>query len=152
MSIPSPYFVNTPLYGDLYMEEILVDYDYPLLMVLQDASKERYLCMCFDTRGSQQWLIAPIALEDLIALLRNEITLAKAFTDPRTKKILASMDYRTRADSYQLLDADEVPEADYPNPKDYLDPDPCEFDAYIMRIDPAGTIPSGGAQQGRGAV
>lgn len=41
MSIPNPYFADTPLYGDLYMEEILVDYDYPLLMVLQDASKER---------------------------------------------------------------------------------------------------------------
>ncbi len=60
MRIPSLYFENTPLYGDLYMEEILVDYDYPLLMVLQDVSERRYLCMCFDTRGSQQWLITPI--------------------------------------------------------------------------------------------
>ena len=90
--------------------------------------------------------------EDLIALLRNEITLAKAFMDPRSNKILASMDYKTRVDSYQLLDADEVPAEDYPRPKDYLDPDPGDYDDYILRIDPAGTFPSSGAQQGRGAA
>ncbi len=135
MRIPNPYFKNTPLYGDLRVEKIVVDYDYPLLMVLQDADDARYLCMCFDTRDSQQWLVSPITDDDLIALLRNEITLARAFRDPNTKKILASMDYDTRAESFQLLDAEEVPEEDYPDPKDYLDPDPGEFDDYILQID-----------------
>ena len=89
---------------------------------------------------------------DLLALLRNEITLAKAFMDPRTKKILASMDYKTRVDSYQLLDADEVLAEDYPDPKDYLDPDPGDYDAYIARIDPAGDAFSCDTPQGRGEV
>ena len=68
----------------------------------------------------------------MAALLQNGITLAEAFKDSRSKKVLASMDYKTRVDSFQLLNSDEVPECIYPDPKDYLDPDPGEFDDYLM--------------------
>ena len=37
------YFKATPQYGDLWMEQILVEYVYPILSVLVDENNERYL-------------------------------------------------------------------------------------------------------------
>lgn len=45
MAIPSPYFKSVPDIGDLEMEQIIVDYAYPLLSVLRDKFGMRYLCV-----------------------------------------------------------------------------------------------------------
>ena len=57
MIIPDPYFRDVPSIGNLYMETVLEEHDFPLLSVLKDSSGVRYLCMCYDTRGHSigQW-------------------------------------------------------------------------------------------------
>lgn len=58
MIIPDPYFRDVPSIGNLYMETVLEEHDFPLLSVLKDSSGVRYLCMCYDTRGGHsigQW-------------------------------------------------------------------------------------------------
>ena len=137
MVIPSPYFRNTP-YGDLKIEQILEDYDYPLLSVLLDNNGKRCLCMCFDVRESQQWLITPISDDTLVSLLNNETALEVPFKDPRAKKLLANLDYMTKEESFQLLDPKQVPDDDFPNSGDYLDSEEGEWDEYIERIKSAG--------------
>lgn len=131
MSIPNPYFERVPQYGDLSMEKIIVDYVYPLLSVLKDSRGSRYLCMCFDTRGAQQWLITPISSKDLTALLKNEITLSAPFENTSSKKILAVRNYETKEESFLLLDAHQVPKEDLPEKGEYLDADSREWDEYI---------------------
>ena len=134
VSIPNPYFKNVPGYGDLKMEQVIVDYVYPLLSVLKDDLSRRYLCMCFDTRGAQQWLITPILNNALAALLENKIKLASPFEDPHSRKILVNMDYRTKAETFQVLDACQVPKEDIPEAGEYLDAEPGEWDEYIRTL------------------
>ena len=136
MVVPNPYFKNVPGLGDLKIEQIVVDYVYPLLSVLKDNSGNRYLCMCFDTRGAQQWLVTPIENSVLSALLKNEITLSYPFEDPHTKKIKVVLDYNTRNETFQLLDANQIPKENLPNPDEYLDSEPDEWAEYITKILP----------------
>lgn len=134
MTIPNPYFKNVPGIGDLKMEQIIVDYDYPLLSVLRDNSGNRYLCMCFDTHGAQQWLITPISNKVLISLLKNKATLSFPFEDLSTKKFKAVMDYHTREETFQLLDACQIPKEDLPEEGEYLDAEPDEWEEYIRTL------------------
>lgn len=146
MTIPSPYFKNVPGLGDLRMEQIIVDYVYPLLSVLQDNLGRRYLCMCFDTRGAQQWLITSISDRVLASLLKNEITLSFPFEDSGTKKFKVIMDYRTRKETFQLLNSNQIPREDLPDAGEYLDAEPGEWTEYIKMLSFTSTknfIPNG---------
>lgn len=134
MPIPNPYFKNVPGFGDLKMEQVIVDYVYPLLSVLKDSSGRRYLCMCFDTRGAQKWLVTPISNDVLTALLKNEVTLSSPFEDPRTLKMRIVMDYHTRQELFQGLTAKQIPKEELPEPGEYLDAEPGEWADYIERI------------------
>ena len=136
--IPNPYFKNVPGCGDLKLEQVIVDYVYPLLSVLKDDTGSRYLCMCFDTRRAQQWIITPISSSALTALLENKITLAAPFEDPHSSKILVNMNYQTRAETFQVLDACQIPKEDIPEAGEYLDAEPGEWDEYIRTLEDRG--------------
>lgn len=131
MKIPEPYFVDVPIYGDLKMEKVIVEYIYPLLSVLLDNKNKRYICMCFDTRGAQQWLITPIDIIDLVKLLNNKITLDKPFKTPNGKKILAIRNYKTGEETFEQLSADQIPTEDLPAEGEYLDAEAGEWSDYI---------------------
>lgn len=134
MRIPDPYFEDVPCYGDLRMEKVIVDYVYPLLSVLKDSKGQRYLCMCFDTRGAQRWLVTPIRNVDLIKLLQNSITLSKPFEANYAKKILATRDYESKSDSFCVLNAEDIPSENLPAEGEYLDAEDNEWKDYIDQI------------------
>lgn len=134
MKIPEPYFKDVPVYGDLKMEQVIVEYVYPLLSVLKDRRENRYLCMCFDTRGAQQWLAAPISKDKLICLLRDRITLDSPFKSCKKKVIFAVRNYETKTDSFQLLKAGEIPAENLPAPGEYLEAEEGEWDSYIETL------------------
>ena len=135
MNIPSPYFRGVPGIGDLEMDQVIVDYEYPLLSVLKSESDRYFLCMCYDVSDAQRWIIVPISPLNLQALLRNEITLDAPFQRPDAKKVLAEWSFSEKSDSYVSLDAgEEVPERCLPAAGDYLDAEPGEWDAYIKKL------------------
>lgn len=134
MPIPNPYFKNVPGFGDLKMEQVIVDYVYPLLSVLRNESGRRFLCMCFDTRGAQKWLVTPISTQVLSALLKNEVTLSSPFEDPHTLKMRIVMNYDTRHELFQMLSAKQIPTEELPEPGEYLDADPGEWAEYIKLL------------------
>ncbi len=134
MKIPNPYFENVPNYGNLVMEQIIVEYVYPLLSVLKDNSGSRYLCMCFDTRESQQWLISPISTSNLIKMLNNKITLKDCFIKDTDTVIYAFRNYETRTDSFVQMTPDAVPTDYLPEADEYLDAENNEWEAYIANI------------------
>ena len=134
MKIPSPYFENVPMYGNLELEQILVEYVYPLLSILQDAHGTRYLCMCFDTRGAQQWLIVPISTEELIKLLTNRVTLEHPFRHSSALAIHAVHDYASKTDSFRTLSPEELSPEILPAPGEYLDAEAGEWDSYIEAL------------------
>ena len=134
MKIPEPYFQNVPKYGNLSVEQVLVEYVYPLLSVLKDSAGNRYLCMCFDTRGTQQWLIAPISPSNLIKLLTNRLTLKDSFVKDTETVVYAFRNYETKTDSFLPMAAEKVPQEYLPEAGEYLDAEPDEWEAYIERI------------------
>lgn len=134
MAIPNPYFKNVPGCGDLRMEQIVVDYVYPLLSVLKDDFGNRYLCMCFDTRGAQQWLITRISNEILEGILDNRVCLREPFLRDGYQKILAVLNYDTRVETFRKLNADEIPDECLPEKGEYLDPDEGEWAEYIQSL------------------
>ncbi len=134
MRIPDPYFENILNYGDLRMEQILVEYDYPLLSVLVDRAKNRYLSMCFDTRGSQQWLIAPISSEMLIKLLTNRIALDVPYRESQACVIYAVRNYETKAETFCEMRPLDIPDEDLPAKGEYLDAEEDEWETYIEQL------------------
>lgn len=134
MKIPNPYFENVPKYGNLVVEQVIVEYIYPLLSVLKDKNGDRYLCMCFDTRGSQQWLISPISSSNLIKMLTNRLTLKDSFIKDTDIVIYAFRDYETRKDSFLQMASDKVPLDYLPEAGEYLDAEQNEWEEYIAKI------------------
>jgi len=134
MKIPNPYFENVPNLGNLRMERIIVDYDYPLLSVLTDKKQDRYLSMCFDTRGSQQWLIAPIPNKSLIQLLTNEIPLDAPYRESPANVIHAVRNYETKTETFYELRPADIPEENLPAKGEYLDAEDDEWEDYIEQL------------------
>lgn len=134
MNIPNPYFKDVPQYGDLVMEQIIVEYNYPLLSVLKDNANKRYLCMCFDTRGSQQWIIVPISDSNLIKLLTDRITLEFPFRKSESTAILAVRNYETKRESFQKILPKDIPDEDLPMPGEFLEAEEGEWNEYIATI------------------
>lgn len=134
MKIPNPYFENVLDYGNLRMEQIIVEYDYPLLSVLIDDKKNRYLSMCFDTRGSQQWLIASISSERLIELLTNRITLDAPYRESQTKIIYAVRNYETKVETFCEMQPIDIPDENLPAKGEYLEAEENEWETYIEQL------------------
>ena len=118
----------------LSMEQIIVEYVYPLLSVLKDEHGNRYLCICFDTRGAQQWIITPISTKNLIKLLKNKLTLSAPFESGDTPKVLAVRNYEEKKDCFNLLNASQIPEENLPVKGEFLDAEDDEWNAYIECI------------------
>lgn len=142
MRIPNPYFKNVPCYGNLSMEQIIVEYVYPLLSVLKDDRGNRYLCICFDTRGAQQWIITPISTRNLIKLLKNKLTLSAPFESGDNPKVHAVRNYGDKKEYFNLLDANQIPEENLPVKGEFLDAEDDEWNEYIERITLAATYTS----------
>lgn len=134
MKIPNPYFKNVLNYGNLCMEQVIVEYDYPLLSILVDNKNNRYLSMCFDTRGSQQWLIAPISTENLIRLLTNRITLDAPYKKARSNIIYAVRNYETKVETFSELQPLDIPDENLPVAGEYLDSEENEWEEYIGQL------------------
>jgi len=114
------------------MDEIIVEYVYPVLFVLRDRRGARYLCVCYSTRGAQRWIIAPVSVKSLIGLLKNQVLLAEPFLKQGTKKVLAERDYEQSTENFRVVD--EVPAEYAPAEGEYLDAEEHEWDEYIKRL------------------
>ena len=134
MRIPDPYFEDVPNYGDLSMEQIIVEYVYPLLSVLTDNSGQRYLCLCFDTRGAQRWIVTPISTTNLVKLLKNELSLSEPFENTDTLKINVIRDYSQKKETFSLVAARDIPKENLPTKGEFLDSETGEWDEYIAKI------------------
>lgn len=126
----TPYFTNVPLYGDLHMDYVLVDYVYHLLFTLKNDNGQYFICTCFDTRGAQQWLLAPVSVNALLNLLQNQVPIKAAFLKTDTI-VHAKLNYETREEIFRTMSPMDVPTEWLPSAGEYLNPDPGEYDDYI---------------------
>jgi len=134
MSYPIPYFQDVPSYGNLSIEYIVIDDAYPVLFVLENTSKKRFICVCCDIRQEQRWIINPVGHEDLYKLLCNHITLMECFLVGSADKVIAVHSYETNMDNYRLVTRDELDTDDLPMSGEYLDAQCGEHSEYIITL------------------
>lgn len=130
MASSTPYFKDVPEYGDLHVDYILVDYVYHLLFTLKNNNGNYFICTCFDTRGSQQWLLSPIPVKGLLDLLQNRIPIKAAFLETE-KTMHVELNYETREEVFTVIPKETVPAEWLPTAGEYLNPDPNEYDDYV---------------------
>lgn len=116
------------------MEQIVVEYDYPLLSVLIDDQKNRYISICYSVMDAQRWIIAPVSVSKLIGLLTNQVTLDDPYRTCDTNIILVVRNYETRAETFQAIKPMDIPDESLPDAGEYLDSEENEWSFYIQRL------------------
>lgn len=64
--------------GILYIENILITFDIPLLFVCSNEFDQRFLTLCLDEE-TEKYLLTPIYNQDLIKMMEDKITMRDAF-------------------------------------------------------------------------
>ncbi len=101
--------------GQLYLENILLSFDVPILFVCTDFENRRYLCLNIDD-DTPQAVIAEIDVKALIGMLKDEITMEMAFRDSVNGKIViatydsSSKQISTSVVNSQIISEDFLPE------------------------------------------
>lgn len=109
------YFINTPLYGDLFIEEVLFSYDnIPIIFTCKNKNI-RCICVCDDIIKNQSWIITKVNSKVLLDVLHDNISVCKAFelSDDMTtiaERIDGKIKYVTKL--YKDIDPMELPDPD----------------------------------------
>lgn len=65
---------------NLYEDQILLDYIYPVLFTCVDDFENMYLSVCYNADASKTcWLLAKVDPVQVIDLLENKVTIRKLF-------------------------------------------------------------------------
>ena len=135
MYIPKPYFEDVPQMGDLYLDYIFFENDYPILFTCYNKSEDLFLCLCFDNYKEQSWYITSVTSNDIESLVYGRISFYNIFKQRRLgcsvkwKPGQQKENYKTM-DSTSFLD-ENLPEPDFFFESDLIDDDIKE---YIIRI------------------
>lgn len=125
------YFKNIPKYGNLYMDYIIVEEDYPLLFILRD-DYNRFICFCFEMSEQQSWIINKVTISNIKDLLTDKMDMREPFlVENDDKKIII---HRNKNDeyTYELADKKYIVDNDIiPDEGDYLEVGENEFKEYI---------------------
>ena len=116
MYIPNPYFKNVPQIGNLILDYIFIEDGYPVLFTCL-GDKGLYLCLCYDTRNEQKWIISPINNAILKQLVFDEISIYSALKHHSGCAYIAIWKFGSNYENYtcvscQELDDDDLPDAD----------------------------------------
>lgn len=129
------YFTDIPNIGDLYMEKVLFEDICPIFFTLISKEQKRYICVCCELYGEQRWLISPISNCELIRMLKDEISMKKAFLTQNSEKcIVAHWSKEKSKIRYDLVDTCNLPSGDLPL-DEYLESEDDEIEEYIELLE-----------------
>lgn len=103
-----PYFENVYTYGDLYLDKILLEYEFFLYSILKDNEGNFFVCYCYEVEKRQSWLINEIKIDDLISFLLNKIDIKKTFLIGDNKKIIIIRDYDTGKEKSEPINTNKI--------------------------------------------
>lgn len=128
------YFKDVIGYGDLYIDYIIIEDDYPLLFILKNKHNDRFICSCFEIIKQQSWVINKVTISDIKDLLTDKIDIRKAFLfDNDNKKIIVHK--KNNKYIYKIVDKEYIINNDIiPDEGDYLESDENEFNEYIINL------------------
>lgn len=117
-----PYFENVYIYGDLYLDKVLLEYDFFSYSILKDNKDKFFVCYCYEVEKRQSWLINEIELNNLISFLLNEIDIKNAFLLGDNKKIIITKDYDSGKEKSMSVDTNKIINMDIlPDENEFLD-------------------------------
>lgn len=129
-----PYFENVYIYGDLYLDKVLLEYDFFSYSILKDNKDKFFVCYCYEVEKRQSWLINEIELNSLISFLLNEIDIKNAFLLGDNKKIIITKDYDSGKEKSMPVDNNKIINMDIlPDENEFLDKKE-ELNEYIIKI------------------
>lgn len=112
---------------NLYEDQILLDYIYPVLFTCVDDHEDMYLSVCYDANVTKTcWLLAKVDPIQVIKLLKNDVTIRELFESDNLWNICRtannSENYVERIKDYRSFDPKAFPAAG-----EYMDADEDEF-------------------------
>lgn len=134
-----PYFVNIGNIGNLTIDFIIFEYECPILFVCKNKEKEYFLCVCYDLRGAQKWILAPVDQATLISLLTDKITIREAFgayKGNEKNRYLVEWKAEYGKDVYvcQTIKFGDIPDEILPVAGEYIEAEEDEFSEIIANL------------------
>lgn len=122
------YFRDILEIGNLFIEKVLFEFDkMPIVFVCQNSKRDKYLCVCTDCIVGYSWMITRIERDILINLIKDKISILKAFEETQEKIYIVNKEndeYVCSKYDFADIPMDELPDEDekLENPllKDYL--------------------------------
>lgn len=119
MYIPTPYFKNIPGIGDLEMDHIFLEDNYPILFICKNEEEKLYLCLCRTVVSEQKWLISEISLQTLEDLIYNNVSIYDAFK--ANNHIYIIHWHKTNQYKYDIIPTANISDFDLPDKTIFLD-------------------------------
>ena len=122
MYIPVPYFKNVPKMGDLEMDNVFLENDYPVLFTCKNKEKI-YLCICRTVIEEQKWIVSEIDFEILQQLIENKISIYSAFKSNKGYCCIVRWKKSTQREEYTVIMSEFLSDEELPRPTVFLDDD-----------------------------
>lgn len=133
-----PYFKNVPNLDNLYIYFIIFEYDCPILFVCKNKKEELFICVCYDIRKTQKWIVSPIDKNSLIKLLKNEMYIRDAFNSYKKddKRFLVEYNNIDGKDFYNcdMVIFEDIPDDILPVSNEKIDSEYGEYNNIIKSL------------------
>jgi len=74
------YFESIHNIGDLYIAETLMEYDnHPILFICRNANNVEYICLCYEYRKSQEWIVKKVDSATIGKMKSGKISIYSVF-------------------------------------------------------------------------
>lgn len=128
------YFENIVGIGNLEIDYVIFEANYPVLFTCVDKDKQLYLCVCCDVRQEQRWIISRTTNENIIGLLTNKVTLRDAFRNQSDENYIVTWKYGTQKEKSKKVRFNQIDPLDLPTENEFLEAEDGEFKEYIDRL------------------
>lgn len=132
MYIPTPYFPNVPKMGDLFIDNIFLASDFPVLFCCKNG-KRLFLCICRTVIEEQKWIVSEIDYFTLCEMIHNNISIHDAFKKGSCSCIV-TWKPTYKKEKYRLIKSCEISDADLPEKEIKLDAED-EFSVYLKKLE-----------------
>ncbi len=129
-----PYFKDVCIYGDLYLDKVLLEYEFLSYSILKNNRDKFFVCYCYEIAKQQSWLINEVKINDLISFLLNKIDIKNIFLLGNKEKIIITRNYDTKKEKSISIYASKIIEMDIlPYENEFLDAKE-ELYEYIIKM------------------
>lgn len=131
------YFKAVPEFGDLNLDYVFFDEQYPILFTAVNKKNELFIVLNFETRGYQKWLISKTDYLNLMYMIYNQIPMVDVFKNDTHKKCIAVWDYTNKAMSYEIVEFANIDPIDLPASDFYFEADKEEIESFLNHFNAA---------------